>query len=122
MDIHLNRDLEIELVNNEIVLNDGSEAIRQHLQTTFGLFLGEWFLDETAGVPWFRDILIKKPSFVVIDAVLKDTILSVPGVISITKYEFNYDPAVRMATLNFTVLTSEGFIDFTTLVNTGGGS
>jgi len=81
--------------------------------------LGEWFLDTDVGVPWFRDILIKKPSFVVVQEVLKDTILDTPGVLEITKFQFDFNSTTREAELEFSCQTDEGTIDFSQLVEVG---
>jgi len=107
---------EILVTNNSLTLTTGVEAIRQHIKTRFQLFLGEWFLDTDLGVPWFRDILIKKPSFVVVQEILKNTILETPGVLEITKFGFAYNSTTREATLEFSCISSEGPIDFSQII------
>lgn len=103
---------DIKLVDNAIVLVTGIDAIRQHLKCRFLLFLGEWFLDTTIGVPYFRDILIKNPSFVVVQEVLKSVILDTPGVILLLQFDFSFESVTRVARLEFQALTLEGTIDF----------
>ena len=112
---------DLAVVNNSLVLVDGADAIRQHLQVRFGLFLGEWFLDEELGVPWFRDVLVKNPSFVVVQEVLKGVILDTPGVVELERFSFDYDPLTRVATLAFRCLSTDGFIDFSQEVEVGEG-
>lgn len=106
------------ITNNSLTLTTGIEAIRQHMQCRFRLFLGEWFLDTTLGVPWFRDILIKRPAFVVVREILKKVILETPGVLEILKFEFDFVGQTRTAKLVFAALTTEGVIDYTQLVET----
>lgn len=113
---------DLAVVNNSLVLVDGADAIRQHLQVRFGLFLGEWFLDEELGVPWFRDVLVKNPSFIVVQETLKGVVLDTPGVLELEQFSFEYDNATRVATLDFRCLTTEGFIDFSQEVEVGGGA
>jgi len=120
-DIALDADGDVDVVNNSIYLNDGLEAIRQHMQIRFQLFLGEWFLDEEAGVPWFRDVLIKNPSFVVVQEILKTVVLDTPGVIELLAFDFSYDAKVREANLSFQALTTDGFIDFNQIVEVSNG-
>lgn len=120
MDIQLDDNLDLLVTNNSLNLNMGSNAIRQHLRTKLGLFLGEWFLDTTVGVPWFRDVLVKNPNFVVIQDMLKDQILSTPGVIALERFDFDYVSGTRNLSLDFTVSSTEGFIDYTQLVGVGG--
>jgi len=104
------------IVNNSLSLTTGLEAIRQHMQCRFRLFLGEWFLDESLGVPYYQDILVKKPSFNVVQEVLKNTALETVGVIELTQFNFEYDANAREANLDFRCLTEEGFIDFSQIV------
>lgn len=106
------------ITNNSLTLTTGIEAIRQHLQCRFRLFLGEWFLDTSQGVPWYRDILIKRPAFAVVREILKRVILETRGVLEILKFEFDFVGQTREASLTFTALTEEGVIDFTQTVET----
>lgn len=116
MDLQLDDDGDLLLTNNALTLTEGTEAIRQHLQTRFRLFLGEWFLDTDAGVPWFTDVLVKRPSFAVVSELLKSVILETPGVLELTEFSFDFDGPTREATLEFQCLSSEGIIDFSQIV------
>lgn len=113
----LDRDGDLLLTNNSLTLTTGLEAIRQHLQCKFRLFMGEWFLDLDAGVPWFQEVFKKNTSFVVLQEIFKDTILSTPGVIELKTFNFDYDRQRREASLDFQCLTKEGLIDFTQAVD-----
>lgn len=104
---------DLDTQNNELTLTQGNEAIRQHLQCRLRLFLGEWFLDTTLGVPWFTQVLVKQQAFSVVRELLKKEILDTRGVISITKFEFDFDSVLRVATLEFSCMAQEGPIDFT---------
>jgi len=115
--IQLGLDDDILITNNSMTLTTGLEAIRQHLQTSLRLFLGEWFLDTTVGVPWFQQVFQKNTTFVVVQQVLKDKILSVPGVLQLLKFDFDYNGTTREATLSFQALTEEGVIDFSQIVD-----
>lgn len=115
--IQLGFDDDILITNNSITLTTGLEAIRQHLQVRLRLFLGEWFLDTTVGVPWFQQVFQKNTTFIVVQQVLKDAILSTPGVIQLLKFNFDYAGATREATLDFQALTEEGIIDFSQIVD-----
>lgn len=107
---------DIEIIANKPSLTTGIDAIRQHLQTTLRLFMGEWFLDTTKGVPWFQDILIKNPSFAVVSAVLRNTILNTPGVLQLVEFNLDFDKSIREMSLAFKALTTEGLIDFTEFI------
>ena len=105
--------------NNSLVEIDGLEAIRQHMTIRFQIFFGEWFLDTSIGVPWFRDVLVKNPSFNVVMQVLKDVILDTPGVLQIITFEFDYTEGTREVSLDFQALTTEGVLDFSQIVELG---
>lgn len=102
--------------NNSLVMIDGLPAIRQHMTIRFQIFLGEWFLDVRIGVPWFRDILIKNPSFNVVQEILKDVILNTPGALQIITFDFDYVNNSREVSLEFSALTTDGILDFSQIV------
>lgn len=106
---------DLQLTNNALTLTQGAEAKRQHLQSSLRLFLGEWFLDTSKGVPWYSDILVKQQTFSVVREILKKKILETPGIISITKFKFDFDSNSRTASLEFSCLSTDGPIDFTGL-------
>lgn len=107
---------DLDVTNNEIRLTQGEDAIRQHLFEKFRLFLGEYFLDTSVGVPWYQDILIKGPSFAVVQERLKSVILDTPGVLELTRFNFDFNPVTREADLDFQARVTDGFIDFSQTV------
>ena len=107
---------DVKIENNQIVLTDGKDSIRQHLDIRLKLFSKEWFLDQRLGVPYFEDILKKNPSFVVVDAIFKNTILNTRGVTELLSFSLDFDAATRKLIIAFEVDTTDGVIDFTTEV------
>lgn len=89
----------------------GEEAITQRLRFTLQHFRGEWFLDESFGVPWFQSVLRKNPEGVVVEAVLKQAILSVDGVVALTRFEATWDRPRRALSVRFQVRTGTGTLD-----------
>jgi len=57
----LDQNGDLDISGNHLTLTDGIEAIRQHLKVKFQIFLGEWFLDESVGVPYFQQIFVLHP-------------------------------------------------------------
>lgn len=114
--IKLDSNGDIQLVNNSIVLTDGIDAIRQHIFVRFRFFEGEWFLNTTLGVPYFREILIKNPTFAVVQERLKAVILETPGVLRLTRFNFFFENALRRANLSFEAVTTQGIIDFSQII------
>lgn len=99
---------DLHLDGEAAVLVDGREAIAQHLRIRLRFFLGEWFLDERQGIPFYRDILVKNPSRRLVESILKRVIVDTPGVDSLDKFELSIDAATRSATVSFTVVTTDG--------------
>ena len=87
---------------------DGSDDILQNLQQTLQLWLGEWFLDTTVGIPYRQQILVKSPNLDVIQADLVNAALDVPGVTSIVDYSVNFDSTGRSLTVSMSVQDSNG--------------
>lgn len=110
---------DIAVVDNNISLTTGLDAIRQHLWIRFQIFLGEWFLDTEVGVPYFQYILVKNTTLVVVQEILKNVILDTPGVLSLISFDFDFTRPSRSLSLDFKALTTDGVIDFSQLVEIG---
>ena len=68
------------------------ERVRRAIGTLLRTFEGECFSDYTVGVPWFDDVLGNSVLFVdEINGELKDKILEIEGVESVTALEINVD-------------------------------
>lgn len=103
---------EIDLTNNKMTLTTGLKAIEQRISQRLRLFLGEWFLDKTRGVPWIQQVFKKNPNPVVVDAVIKREILAEPTVRELQIFELDLDTATRILTVTFKAITTEGVLDF----------
>lgn len=104
-------DLAIE--NGDLVLTEGSEAVRQHLKQRLQTFLNEWFLDARVGVPYYEHVLVKNPEPLVLDSVFKSVILNTPGVEKLLEFDIDVEQATRKMTLLFKVQVSDEILDFT---------
>lgn len=112
-DIALTDDgLNLKITNGDLVLTSQGDAVRQHLLQRLRTFRGEWFLDLSEGVPYYQDILVKNPNPDVVDGVLKEVILTTPGVDELLTFELDYDQATRRLTLDFSVRVLDTIIDF----------
>lgn len=85
----------------------GVEAIAQALRTRLAFFQGEWFLDETFGVPYFQTILGKTVSLLAVREVFRTIITDTVGVLSIKSLELRQTSA-REFMLVFSVDTDVG--------------
>lgn len=108
------RTLALDAVTGELVLSggrptivSGSAAVAQRLRVRLKLWQGEWLLDSQVGFPW-RRIFGEKGVERLAEALLRQAIVSCPGVRSLDRFAFAVDPATRRATLAFTVTTITG--------------
>lgn len=114
------------VVDNDLILTSdaqegGTNNILQDVLQNIRFFLGEWYLDNTLGVPWFQQILVKNPDQANIDTILLNTILNVPGVIGVSQYSFEPNLAKRILTVDFICQTTSGPVQYSGTLTTGGG-
>lgn len=100
--------LELVIVNGDLALVSDINAIAQEIGIALRLFLGEWFLDETEGTPWFQQILGKhrKPESLV--GLFAARVESCAGVNSVTSITLDYNGATRTLTVAYVCDTDLG--------------
>jgi hypothetical protein len=79
----------------ELATVTDNEAIAQHTKQRLMFYEGEWFLDLTAGTPWFQYVFVRPHNDVVIESVIKRQILGTPGVAELLSFEMRVDPNRR---------------------------
>lgn len=87
-------------------------AIQQHILQRLRTFLGEWFLDNTIGIPFYQSIFVKNPSIGTVNGLFISEIIQTPGVVALTRYAFTANSANRSLDASFTALTSSGVVDY----------
>jgi hypothetical protein len=102
---------EYVLRNGDYVLARDAEAIRQDVDMHLNFVLGEHFLDEEAGVPFLERILVKSPDIADVRSVLRQQILKVEGVVSVTELLVDFDGSTRTLTVNWRAETDVGLIN-----------
>lgn len=112
MDLKLDTSHDLVLVDGDLVLVDGAEAVKQDVDCRLRTFLGEWFLDLRIGVPYFEKILGQKPRFGVISAVFREVILGTPGMISIEDLTLDFDGATRLLSVSFRGTSTSGIVEY----------
>lgn len=105
-----NGDLVIE--NGDFVFVTGIDATAQFLGQGLRLFLGEWFLDETIGVPYFDEVFVKNPNPVALDTIFKTYILNFPGIEELLAFDFGYEAATRKFSITGRIRGLDGEADF----------
>ena len=87
---------------------DGREYAAQKIKQVLSTFRGEWFLDTSVGIPWWEDILTKNPSFELIRGIIRQAILSVPGITDVPELVVNEPDADRVASIFFIARYQDG--------------
>lgn len=73
---------------------DQPEGVAQVVQTSLLLWLGEWYLDLTIGMPWIQGVL-GKHNQATADITVQDYILNIQGVTDIQNFLSTSDQANR---------------------------
>jgi len=95
------RDLKLTPGKNLSIV-ESPENVAQQIECRLETFRGEWFLDNTLGVPFFAQVLLKTNDKARLGAVFKAEILKLSEVIRIEQLESNIDKSTR--TYNITKL------------------
>ena len=107
--LHAN-DHDILIKDGDFLLIDNAERVAQQIKVKLLTFLGEWFLDNTWGVPYLEYILVKQPNQDLIKQILSEQISSVDDVKSLNALELDYQVIVRTLIINYEVSTEYGLI------------
>lgn len=82
---------DLDLRDGRLRLIKGPEALIQRLRCRLRIFRGDWFLDDTWGLPWFQSILGRSRGLVAVRSVLRQAVLTTPGVASVGAMKLNHD-------------------------------
>ncbi len=92
-------------------IQKGAGFAVQRVTVTLDVFLGEYFLDQRIGIPYFRDVLIHKPNAATVQGVFEKAILNTPGIVQIDNLTVALDTKKRRGSLNFTAHFDDGSSD-----------
>lgn len=95
-------------------LQDSPEAVAQAIETRLELWLGEFFLDVTDGVPW--QTILGSKNRTIVDPVLRKRISDTPGVQTINRLDMQFNPDIRKLVLTADVMTQYGRASVSTAV------
>lgn len=122
MDFAQDENGDIALKNGDFYFVTGVDATVQFLKQRLKLIAGEWFLDETKGVPYFDEIFVKNPNPVVLDSIFKTVIIETPGVLALTEFSMDINARTRTLTLNIRIRAFDGEADFSIDIVVPGGA
>jgi len=100
---------QIETGNFDALFVSGDEATIQRLRQKFLLWVGEWFLNIDAGIPW-REILGEKPEPQVLSTIFRSVIADDPGVDEILEFELDFEGSTRKLKIKWRARLTSGEI------------
>lgn len=106
-----NNDYQIDPAG-KIKLSVATKTVEDRISTRLKTELGEWYLNNTLGVPWYTTpaqsgILGGKMQADEISAILRRQILSVDGVVRIETFDINFDNLHRNLSVRADVVVLE---------------
>lgn len=110
-DIALDASGDFDLSTGDLQITRGAEAIRQSVQIHLQFFLGEWFLDPTAGIPWWQKVFKKVQDPNVLQPIFRNGILAVTGVSAIEQLVLTFDHATRVLNVAYQLDGDVGLLD-----------
>ena len=111
IDVALNNDGDLLLSDYDLVIIDGVDQVAQNLEIRLKFFLGEWYLDIDAGLPYYQDVFIKSPNQIRVESLIKQEILDTDGINEITSFSSEFDSSLRKFSVNFSALADEGEVE-----------
>ena len=88
-------------VQTQNVLVSGAEYAAQKIRQKLLFLQGEWGWDQSLGLPYFQQILVKGPNAALIQALYRQEILKVPGIIAVPEVILSLDTASRLLSVSF---------------------
>lgn len=86
----------------------GIEYARQKIEQVLSLILGEWFLDQGQGIPWFDMLAQKNPPYEYIRGTLRRAISAVPGIVDVPHLSITEPDSARVSTITFRAIYKDG--------------
>jgi len=108
----------LNVVNNDLIVITGINALKEKLEERLRFFLGEWFLDTTQGVPYLQEIFEKPVDTGLITSILTGEISKEEDVISVNETQALFEKDTRQFTYSATVETSFGSLSLSTSTET----
>lgn len=84
---------DLAVVNGDFARSGGDSvdanqaAVKQAIAIRVKFFLAEYFLDESIGVDWLGQILVKNPDQVVVVELIREAIMSTPDVVAVASVD-----------------------------------
>jgi hypothetical protein len=102
------------VTNGDLVICDNLDAIIQDVSRRLKFFLGEWFLNTKAGIPYFQEILGKHKPDGYVASLFRQVVMETPGIQALTQdVTLTYIESNRYMTVAFKANTTSGPLTYT---------
>ena len=91
-----------------VILSDLVAETAQRLRSKFLFFLGEWHLDDRAGMPLYEKVLVKNPDLREIRALYTEAIERDTAVDTLETLDLDFGAAERKLSLSFEATLTDG--------------
>lgn len=108
MDFKLNSaTYDLSIVGGNLVSVTSSDEVAQNVGIRLQTYLGEWFLDNRLGLPWYQDILGKK-DIRGSNLAIRNCIATTTGVDKVVSFSPLFDTTTRQYSLYTSISTIYG--------------
>ncbi len=108
VDFKLNSNHDLAIENFDLVLISGTDQVIQKIGQRLKLYLGEWFLDTTVGLPYYKNVFKKDYDVGLLEASFKAQILGTTGVDSLLEFNLSLqDGRTLIVTFKVVILGEE---------------
>lgn len=114
VDFLLDADGDLDVSAGDVQLVSGIAGVSQSVRSHIQLVLGEWFLDESKGVDYYGQVLVRNPNLLVIGQLFREAILEAPFIGEITRLGIAFNKTTRSADVSWSAKTDFGVITQTT--------
>ena len=108
IDFKLDSSHDLAIENFDLSLVSGVDQIMQNIDIRMRFFLGEWFLDVNAGLPYYTNVLKKDFEVGLLESSFKAQILGTPGVNNLSEFDLSLvSPRTLTVTFKASILDEE---------------
>lgn len=110
IDLLVDENNDLVFKDGDLVFSTGIDAVVQACRIAIQMFMGEWFLNLDAGLPYWESILGQKPAVAIQAATIyvRRELELVDGVVAVTKLEVTYVRETRTLKVEWQVDTEFG--------------
>lgn len=107
----------LEISNFDLqITTDNLTYVSQKLRIRLSFFKGEWYLNMEFGLPYYDDILKKAPNLDNIEAIIKEQILDLPEIESITSFSMTLNTNRTLTVTFAAVLVTNEILEFSEVI------